>query len=141
MLNFNLFGYTIIYDHLHLLIQPTSDKYNLSKIMQEIKGNFARKYNEWIKITPKNQKFRNRHLSADYKKEMNGKIYKPVWQERFYDVGMRDEKQILSCLEYIHWNAVKKNIVDHPKKYEFSSYHQYYGARREWVQLPVDSIF
>jgi len=34
-----------MFDHFHLLIQP-SDKHDISKMMQSIKGNFARRYNQ-----------------------------------------------------------------------------------------------
>ncbi len=47
ILDFLLFGYVIMLDHFHLLLQP-SEKNPLSKIMRYIKGNFARKYNEWL---------------------------------------------------------------------------------------------
>jgi len=140
MLNFNLFGYVIMPDHIHLLIQP-SKKYDLSSIMKSIKGNFARKYNEWTKVSSMLDKSDgNRHLSADYRQGLKGNVYKPVWQEGFYDTGLRDEKQILGWLEYIHWNPVKKGIVEHQKNYEFSSYHQYFGAKRNKVQLPLETI-
>ncbi len=136
MMDFNLFGYVIMPDHFHLLIQPTSDKNNLSKIMQHIKGNFARKYNELID----NNKKGRRHLSAVYKTGTNVSNYKPVWQEGFYDTAMRNEKQIFSWLEYMHWNPVKNGLVAHPKEYEFSSYHQYFGEKRTWIQLPIDLL-
>ncbi len=35
-------------DHIHLLLQ-LSEKYGLSEVMRCIKGNFARKFNEWSK--------------------------------------------------------------------------------------------
>jgi len=140
MLDFNLFGYVIMPDHIHLLIQP-GDKYNLSSIMKFIKGNFARKYNEWTKILKRDfSNISNRHLNADYKQRIKESIYKPVWQESFYDIGLRDEKQILKWLEYIHWNPVRKGLVNYPEDYEFSSYHQYFGVKRHKIQLPIDNI-
>lgn len=116
LLEFNLFGYVIMPERLHLLLQPTSEKNNLSWIMKLIKGNFARKYNEL-------------HCQK-------GK----VWQDRFYDTGLRDEQEILKWLEYMHFNPVKSGLVNHPSEYEFSSYHQYYGKRRQSVQVPIDPI-
>lgn len=44
ILEFNLLGYVIMPDHFHILLQP-NDKRQLSKLMNYIKGNFARKYN------------------------------------------------------------------------------------------------
>ncbi|MEW6555847.1 MAG: transposase [Elusimicrobiota bacterium] len=137
MLNFNLLGYVIMLDHLHLLLQVLTEKYSLSNIMKQIKGNFARKYNEWLYQS-------SRHLSADYKKRIMKKsgnhIYMPAWQEKFYDIALRDPKQIREKIEYMHWNPVKAGLVNHPKEYEFSSYHQYYGEKRTWIQIPIEKF-
>ncbi|MEW6555834.1 MAG: transposase [Elusimicrobiota bacterium] len=138
MLNFYLLGYVIMPDHLHMLLQILSEKYNLSVIMKQIKGNFARKYNEWYQ---KNQPTGSRRLNADYLKwDYRGFSYKPVWQESFYDTALRDPKQVREKIEYMHWNPVKAGIVDHPKDYEFSSYHQYYGEKRLWIQIPIEKF-
>ncbi len=60
ILNFSLFGYVIMPDHFHLLLQ-LDDKYPLSIIMKGIKGNFARKYNEFL-----DQKFTQNTLLGDH---------------------------------------------------------------------------
>ncbi|MFQ3675319.1 MAG: transposase [Endomicrobiia bacterium] len=115
VLEFNLFGYVIMPEHFHILIQP-SKKYNLSEILRFIKGNFARKYNEF-----KNQKCE-------------------VWQRGFYDIAMRDSKDVFRWLEYMHYNPVKKGLVETPEKYEFSSWWQYFGSKRGTIFVPIDSI-
>ena len=139
MLNFRLFGYVIMPDHLHMLLQTSEDseKYNLSFIMKQIKGNFARKYNEWFQHRESEIKC-NRQLIAGYKKDAQGHFYRPVWQESFYDIALRDSKQVREKIEYMHWNPVKAGLVEHPKQYEFSSYQQYYGEKRLWIQIPVE---
>lgn len=115
MLEFNLFGYVIMPDHFHLLVQPIG-KWNLSEIIRFIKGNFARKYNELRK--------------------QEGE----VWQRSFYETSMRSNKDILRWLEYMHYNPVKKNLVSKPEEYEFSSWWQYYGEKRGTIFIPVDTI-
>lgn len=140
---FNLFGYVVMPDHFHILIQP-SERYGLPKIMQGIKGNFARKYNEWYRFNhiPGITSTGSRHLSADYKykKGNKGILYKPVWQEGYYETVMRTEKDIINRLNYLHNNPVRKGLVKNPDQYEFSSYHQYYGKTRQRIQIPIDKI-
>lgn len=128
ILEFKLFGYVIMPDHFHFLIQP-SEKYSLPQIMKFIKGNFARKYNEW---------YGRRQLIAAYKSAEKGILYKPVWQEGYYETLMRDEKDVINRLNYMHNNPVRKGLVKSPDEYEFSSYHQYYGVNREKIQIPID---
>jgi len=143
ILEFKLFGYVIMPDHFHILIQP-SEKYNLSQIMRAIKGNFARKYNEWYYNNNTQFNQGSRRLSADYnvdyKRDYRGWVYIPVWQEGYYETVMRDEKDVVNKLNYIHNNPVRKNLVDEPSKYEFSSWHQYFGKIREGIQIPIDKI-
>lgn len=133
ILEFNLFGYVIMPDHFHILLQP-SERYALPQIMKYIKGNFARKYNEWH--SPPG----SRRLNADYKWDSRGYCYVPVWQEGYYETVMRDEKDIINRLNYMHNNPVRKGLVETPDQYEFSSFHQYYGTPREKIQIPIDKI-
>jgi putative transposase len=146
ILEFNLFGYVIMPDHFHILIQP-SERYSLAQIMKYIKGNFARKYNEWhYNNTQSNHcswslsSDYNYNDNVDYKRDYRGWVYIPVWQEGYYETVMRAEKDVLNRLNYMHNNPVRKGLVDEPSKYEFSSWHQYFGKTREKIQIPIDKL-
>ncbi len=139
VLNFSLFGYVIMPDHFHILVQP-SEKYPLSKVIGLIKGNFARKYNEFFntQITGDNG---NRCLSIGYQRDPRGHLYLPVWQKEYYESGVRNEKEFLDKLNYMHNNPVKEKLVEFAKDYEFSSYRQYFGEPRQKIQIMIDKIW
>lgn len=99
-LNYKIFAYCLMPDHLHIILQPVGE-YDLSYIMRMIKGNFARKFN----------------LMHD----KQGK----VWQERFYDTGIRSAGMLLQKIEYIHNNPIRAGMVLRPDQYPFSSYAHY----------------
>lgn len=113
ILNYKLYGFVIMPDHFHLLIQPTDKKYNISKIMNFIKGTFSRKYNKLINNTGK------------------------ILQKGFYDKIMRQEKDVLKSLEYIHYNPIKKDLVKKPEDYLYSSYNLYYNKDLEKILDPL----
>lgn len=138
---FNLFGYVIMPDHFHILLQP-SDRYPLPIIMKHIKGNFARKYNEWQRgnCSPDVPFVTGRRELIPAYRRKKGVIYIPVWQEGYYETVMRDEQDMINRLNYMHNNPVRKGLVETPDKYEFSSYHQYFGVTRERIQIPIDKI-
>jgi len=115
ILDFKLFAYVIMPEHFHIIIQP-SDEYPLSKIMNFIKGNFSRKYNQIYNRT------------------------NPVWQRRYYETVLRSEKGMINKIDYIHKNPVRKGLVTDLSYYEFSSYNQYFGETREKIQIPIDKI-
>ena len=105
-----VFGYCLMPDHLHLILKPEG-RFNLSFIMKMIKGSFARKVNR-----------------------LNGKEGS-LWQPRFYDEGIRDERQLLIQLEYIHNNPVQAGLTSNPGEYAYSSFNQYHSLQKPNSQI------
>jgi len=95
--NFFLFGYVVMPDHFHILIQPDKD-YSISQVMQKLKSLFAYRY-----------------------RELSG-ISGSVWQKSFYDFVLISREKLIEKLNYIHNNPVRKNIVSSPEDYPYSSY-------------------
>ncbi|MBE0432035.1 transposase [candidate division WOR-3 bacterium] len=115
MLNYRIYSYLILPDSLYLIIQP-SKMYSISKIMKLIKGNFARKYNE-------------------YKKREG-----TVWSQSFDAEIVEGLEDLKERLEHIHSMPVIRELVKEPGHYEFSSYNNYHRARRTNVQLVIDEL-
>lgn len=111
--NFTIQAYCIMPDHVHLIL-TASGEYDLSFIMKMIKGSFARKVN---KISKKEG---------------------PLWQRRFYDEAIRNEKQLLQQLEYIHQNPVKAGLTTNMGDYIFSSYNYYHDSSRFQNALEIE---
>ncbi len=84
-----LYGYSIIPDHLHLLIK-TSLKANLSKVMQQVK--------------------------SYYTKELRDKFAKSYkfWQPRFNFRIINTTKRLENAVYYLKNNPIKENL---PSKY------------------------
>jgi putative transposase len=102
---YKLFAYVVMPDHIHLLIQPKSDK-KISKILNQIKGVSSRKINLILK-------------------------QEHVWQKGFYDFTIYSDKKFQEKFNYIHFNPVKWKIVKRAEDYPFSSAGNYlrkYGA-------------
>ena len=97
---FELMAYVILPDHFHALIDP--QKCNLSNLMKRIKMSFAAKYR--IKTNSKGR----------------------IWQYRFWDHIIRNQKDLNHHLDYIHYNPVKHGITSNPFDYDNSSLHKYY---------------
>ena len=102
LLDYFVYGYCLMPDHLHLLLYPKG-QFTLTFIMKMIKGSFARKVNK-----------------------LSGKEG-AVWQAGFYDEAIRNERQFDYQLEYIHQNPVSAGLVSEAAQYPFSSFGQYHG--------------
>lgn len=48
-----------------------------------------------------------------------------IWQRRFWEHLIRDEKDLAKHLEYIHYNPVKHGLVKAPREWPYSSFHRY----------------
>jgi REP element-mobilizing transposase RayT len=115
MLDYKIYAYLILPESFYLIIQPGT-MYTVSKIMKLIKGNFARKYNE-------------------YKKREG-----TVWSQSFDAKIIENEAYFKERLDYIHSLPVVRELTKEPGSYEFSSYNNYSRARRTTIQLVIDSL-
>ena len=102
---FKLFGFVIMDNHVHLVIE-TNDSINISKIMQAVALSYS-------------QKFRHKYNYTGY-----------VWQGRFKSNVIESDRYILDCLNYIHNNPVRAEMVKNVKNYTWSSYHFYNGSAK-----------
>jgi putative transposase len=50
---------------------------------------------------------------------------KAVWQRRFWEHQIRDDKDFICHVEYIHYNPVHHGLVSTPSDWEYSSFHRY----------------
>ena len=93
---FLLPAYVVMPDHIHLIIVP-SLRAQLAKIMQHIKGRFARRYHE-------------RHGGE-------GKL----WQPRYYERVISDEAALLRSVDYIEANPQEAGLASEAESYAYSS--------------------
>ena len=47
-----------------------------------------------------------------------------IWQERYYEHIIRDEKDWLAKMEYIKFNPIKHNLVEDIKDWKYSSFYK-----------------
>jgi putative transposase len=103
---FELVAYVILPDHFHFLIQLSNENMNFSKILQYIKGRFTHNYKK------------------DY--VINDSV--SLWQRKFWDHIIRNERDLQNHLDYIHWNPVKHGFINEPSEWEPSSFNN-------WVEM------
>ena len=94
-------AWVILPDHLHLLLKsPVAD---YSRVIWDFKRNLTYKFRRIGKINP----------------GVN------LWQDRFWEETIRDDKHYNNCVDYIHYNPVKHGLVTSPASWEHSSIHNY----------------
>ena len=99
----------ILPDHFHMIITPKySEEY--PKIISSIKRYFTRH------CEPKYYAHLKQSLSR-HKRDM-----KPVWQKRFYEHTIRNDKDMHEKLQYMYHNPIKHQYTDDIKKWKYSSF-------------------
>jgi len=97
----------VLPDHIHIIITPNIAT-DYPKIIKAIKYNFS------IRV-----KIEEEQSYSRYKRQ-----FKPIWQKRYYEHTIRDEKDYLRCLEYMQSNPIKHNLANHPKEWKYSSFNK-----------------
>ena len=109
--NYTIDAIVILPDHFHVIITPKyPDDY--PHIIRTIKQHFSR-YCPEIDIA---------HIHQSWSREKKG--YSLVWQKRFYEHTIRNEKDLIEKMQYMHNNPVKHGYIDEVDKWEYSSFYR-----------------
>jgi len=106
---FNIDAIVVLPDHFHAILN-FDNVLEYPKILGIVKKEFSKHCN------PKYYQ----HLLQSHSRSVQN--YKPIWQKRFYEHTIRDEKDYKTRLDYIHYNPVKHQLVKKAKDWEYSSF-------------------
>ena len=108
------FDYTInaivvLPDHIHMVITPKKAT-DYPKIIGAVKAYFSLYYE-----TDNNE-------ALEQSSSRHKKRYKAIWQKKYYEHTIRDEKDWYETMEYIKHNPLKHGLVDSVGDWEYSSF-------------------
>lgn len=113
---FDLFGFIVVYDHIHLLIRPNKE-FNISRIMHFIKRHFSRNANiilGYQSIPEGLDGHPGLHSECDNFVKNNRIINHSLpyfsWQSKFHDHIIRNQKDFKNHVKYIESNIYKHKL-------------------------------
>ena len=118
--DYKIIAGVILPEHMHLLIQ-NSNANEFSKIIASIKTSFSKQFPLNIAQTDKQLQRRE----------------KGIWQRKFYDHIIRNEKDFNRHLDYIHYNPMKHYQIN-PKDWKYSSFKKFVAQglyEQDWCNL------
>ncbi|SJM93098.1 REP-associated tyrosine transposase [Crenothrix polyspora] len=115
---FQIDAIVILPDHLHTVWTLPEGDDDFSLRWRQIKSAFSRRIESGERIS-----------KSRIQKQERG-----IWQRRFWEHAIRDERDYANHLDYIHFNPVKHKLVDRVIDWPYSSFHRY--VRME--MYPVD---
>jgi putative transposase len=106
---FHIDAWVVLPDHMHLVLTLPSDTDDFSVRLRLIKLLFA-------KGLPRTER-----LSASRRKRHE----RCVWQRRFWEHAIRDERDYAHHVDYVHLNPLKHGYVSRVRDWPFSTFHRY----------------
>lgn len=101
--SFSIIAIIINKDHFHMIIKPENIEF-YPKIVGCIKSTFTK--------------------ISDIKHFQNNNRESDIWQRRYWEHTIINEKDLYKHIDYIHYNSMKHYNIS-PKDWEFSSFHKY----------------
>lgn len=108
---FSVVASVILPDHMHFIWTLPEGDGDFSTRWRLIKSHFTR---HWTGKKP---------ASDSSSRQQKGEL--DVWQRRFWEHLIRDEDDLSTHVEYIHYNPVKHGFTKAPSVWEYSSFKKY----------------
>ena len=61
-----------------------------------------------------------------------------LWQKRYYDFNVRNERPFIEKLRYMHRNPVKRGLWERPEDWEWSSFRQHATGKEGAVEIECE---
>ncbi|MBD3233203.1 MAG: hypothetical protein GF315_05720 [candidate division Zixibacteria bacterium] len=117
----DLWAFVFMPTHIHLLIYPKTEEYDISSILKSIKQPSSQRI---LSICKSDYPSFLKQMT-EYKS--NGKTTYRFWQRGGgYDRNIYKMDTIKAVIDYIHHNPVRKGLVDNPADWKWSSAGFYY---------------
>ena len=110
-----IWSYVIMPEHVHLLVYPNNERYQMSKMLRLLKEGFThRVVAHWKDQAP--------HMLERIRIQRGGRWLHRFWQEGGgYDRNLYNWDTIRRAINYIEWNPVRRGMVSDPNDWRWSS--------------------
>ena len=110
---FTIDAWVLLPDHLHCIWTLPQDDADFSVRWNGIKRRFT--------IQAKQRLHKPEWMNASKQKHRESTI----WQRRFWEHQIRDDRDYQQHMDYIHYNPVKHGLVERVQDWPYSSFHRF----------------
>src|ERR1039457_2913551 len=133
-----VYGYVVMPEHVHLLLsEPEHD--TLAAAIHYVKLAFAKRVRS-RRLTQVSVQKKDANLGHCVSPKADANLEHQLgsfWQKRYYDRNVRDAREFMVKLRYLHRNPVKRGLVKEPGDWKWSSFRHY--AFRENGVVEIES--
>ena len=132
-----IIGYVVMPEHVHLLLSEP-ERSSLAVALQMLKQISSRQLHSmggppFRPLLAKGGKSASRFRPPSAKR--GEQVDQPVWQKRYYDFNVFSDRKRIEKLRYMHWNPVKRGLVEKPEDWKWSSYCHYLTGMEGVVEI------
>jgi putative transposase len=128
-----LWAYVIMPEHVHALLYPRRDVYDMAKVLQTIKQSVARRATNYLRANAPEWLERLKVTRP------GGRVEYRFWEQGGgYDRNIFSAKAAWASIHYLHDNPVRRGLVDAATDWTWSSARWYAGL--EGVPLEMDGV-
>jgi putative transposase len=121
-LNYDLWAYVFMPEHVHLVVYPREKEYNDSDFLKLVKEPVGRKGVQFLRRYAPEWLPRIRQRRGD-------KIEYHFWQSgRGFDRNIEQSWTLQAMIDYVHMNPVRRGLVEYARDWKWSSAGWYEGA-------------
>ena len=131
-LNYALWAYVFMPEHVHLIVYPREREYETSGFLERIKGPVGRRAVRFLKAE-----------APEWLPQIRAK-HGASFQHHFWQPGREHDRNVirgqtlLKMIDYIHLNPVRRGLVEQARQWKWSSAGWYEGSPLN--HLPPDPI-
>jgi putative transposase len=108
-LGVKVYGYCLMTNHVHLILDPGDNQQSIAALMKRLAGRQTRFIN------------RIEHRTGS------------AWEGRYRSSAIETDTYLLACTRYVEMNPVRADMVSRPEDYIWSSYQQKTGREEAWI--------
>ena len=128
---FDLHAYVIMPEHAHLLVRARASRYDIGRLLYDVKRPVSWKAKTWLKQTGQTEWLQRLTSSHGARRVFH------FWQPGGgYDSNITDGGDLLGVAQYIHANPVRRGFVANPTDWVWSSAR--FWAGMDGVLIPMD---
>lgn len=131
--NLLIWAYVIMPEHVHALLLPQSDDYEMRRVLASLKVSVSKRARDFLRETRNAVWLRKLTVTHGHRTVFR------FWQAGGgYDENLWNERPIREVIDYIHANPVRRGLVERPTDWYWSSAR--YHAGLDTGPLQVDRV-
>ena len=112
----SVLNFTVTSNHIHLIVEDSTQPTAIPRTMQYVAGRLAQEYNR--------------------RKNRKGAF----WEDRYHATAIESGEHLWRCMVYVDLNMVRAGVVSHPSEWKWSGFHEIRNPKTRYRLIAHDHL-